>query len=44
MIKEQIRVHVPYAHFKLYQMAKKYNKPFRQFLIDSGVKWLKRFK
>jgi len=44
MIKKQIRIYVPYSDFKLYQTAKKYNKPYKQFLIDNGLKWLKRFK
>lgn len=44
MILTQVRVYVPYSHFKLYQMAKKYKKPYKQFLIDYGIKWAKRFK
>lgn len=38
----QIRTVVPYADFKLYQAARKFKRPYRQFLIDHGRKWLKK--
>lgn len=42
LCKRQVRVHVPFADFRLYQTAKKFNKPYKQFLIDHGRKWMKR--